>query len=511
MADWTGMLAALILPGTVMFTLASRAATPDAPLIFFFTLTLLIFVEAKAANWNADESSSDSGSRKANWALGFVPAVLLYVAVALAVLTKGLAGFLPPLAVIGLFLMIIRKRDNFDSVTTHRPWRRNAIDWLRVFTPYNFLRSLILMRPLLGLVVILLVAGPWFVAVGKATDGEFLRLFFFHEHLGRATEVFEGHSGGLWFYPVALLLGFFPWSILAVPVIGDAVTRKSGQGSRGTTLLICWVVVVVGMFSLASTKLPSYVTPCYPALALLTSSAIYSFGMGIARMGDRWYRLGFWVLGLIAISATIGLAIAGNQLLGGRWLVGVVGLPLIGGTLFLIWCWNGLESRRKKIPFGLAIMAGLFSLVMFGPAAVLVESSRQTDAVLSVIRSAGPDVPIGSFQCLESSWVVYGQHPIYELTRSKTNDNELDQPRKFWEKLPWASPRELVDRHPGALILTTDRYLNELKDTLGQPVTVIADVEYFMRDWRLILVTVNPESAERYAQRKNSDSGPFMR
>jgi 4-amino-4-deoxy-L-arabinose transferase-like glycosyltransferase len=120
----------------------------------------------------------------------------------------------------------------------------------------------------LAVAMVLIVAGHssrWLVC-----DERLLRLFFVDEHLGRATTTFENHGGGLWFYPLAVAAGFFPWSIFLVPMFLGIDRRLSKPHPMSTALvfLLCWVGVQIGIFSLVSTKLPSYVTPCFPALAL---------------------------------------------------------------------------------------------------------------------------------------------------------------------------------------------------------------------------------------------------
>jgi 4-amino-4-deoxy-L-arabinose transferase-like glycosyltransferase len=137
------------------------------------------------------------------------------------------------------------------------------------------------MRPITALGISLAIALPWYIWVGIRTDGEFLRGFFVDHHLGRATKSMEGHGGSIWFYPVAILAGFFPWSVFALPVFLDSI-RHSKQNTKwmnGYLFAACWIGVYVGLFSLAKTKLPSYVTPCYPALALATGCFV-----------DRWTR-----------------------------------------------------------------------------------------------------------------------------------------------------------------------------------------------------------------------------
>jgi len=86
----------------------------------------------------------------------------------------------------------------------------------------------------------------------------------------------EGHGGSLLFYPLTLLVGFFPWSVFAVPTLLETVRRirRKDGASAAYVLVACWIGVYVALFSLAKTKLPSYVTPCYPAVALLVGSFV---------------------------------------------------------------------------------------------------------------------------------------------------------------------------------------------------------------------------------------------
>src|SRR5882724_8048523 len=136
------------------------------------------------------------------------------------------------------------------------------------------------MRPFTALFAAAAVALPWYWAVGLATNGEFLRAFFFEHNLARATGAMEGHHGTVFYYPLAILVGFFPWSVFAVPlgidtvlqlrrrdrhVVGTLRAPSTDNGTRsvpatyglhaGYLLAVCWVGVYVGLFSLARTKL----------------------------------------------------------------------------------------------------------------------------------------------------------------------------------------------------------------------------------------------------------------
>ena len=100
------------------------------------------------------------------------------------------------------------------------------------------------------------VALPWYWAVGLATDGEFLRSFFFEHNLGRATETMEHHGGSVFFYPLAILVGFFPWSVFALPLAIDTALqiRRNDRFHPSYLFAVCWIGVYVVLFSLARTS-----------------------------------------------------------------------------------------------------------------------------------------------------------------------------------------------------------------------------------------------------------------
>ncbi len=503
--DWRcGMLAAMILPGTVMFGVAARAATPDAPLLFCFVAVLLAFVEMNGSGWRQNENEI-TGRFPFWWA------VALYGLAGLGALAKGLAGVVPPLAVIGMFLMVERgMQARFLFPNGAGYWGQGLKRIGRIVAPRNFLGALFSMRPVLGSLVILLVAGPWYVAVGMATEGEFLRLFFLREHLGRATEAFEGHSAGFWFYPAVLLAGFFPWSVFAVPVTGDLILGNEPDGRRARWFLMGWVGVVVGLFSLASTKLPSYVTPCYPALALLTARGVIRFAAGASAMRDGWFKMSLWTVAGCSLLVGAGLWWLGAEYLGGQGSLAWAVIPLAVVAGWAIWQsgFCGLTSRdRRLFPWMMAGGAGAFCLMLLGWGSSIVGSTRQTESLIAMIRKEGTAARVASYRCLESSWIFYGQHPIFELTLPGEPSGLPPGPRMAWETLPKLSPESLANSAGRTLIVTTDAHVAELQRRLGGRGTVIASAKDFLKERRLVLLAVGEWPEKAFQASKKSDSG----
>ena len=164
----------------------------------------------------------------------------------------------------------------------------------------------------------------------------------------------DHHSGGIWYYIPAVLVGFFPWSIFAIPTALDLTRRCREKASwqRGAKFLASWIIVWVGFFSLASTKLPNYVLPAYPALALATGCLIARWIRQDA-VRPLMPRLSFGSLiavgCVIVIGATVmahrsssGVALlerlgATPELVGDLSLIGLLGILLVAGGAISMW------------------------------------------------------------------------------------------------------------------------------------------------------------------------------
>ena len=206
-----GWFAAAVLAGSPLYVLLGQFNTLDMGLSFFLSAAVFAF------------------------ALGHM--LLFWAACALAVLSKGLIGVVLPLGAIGLYVLV--KRD----------W--SVLRRLRIFS---------------GSLVFLAIAAPWFIAVSVAND-EFLRFFFIHEHFERFTTQVHQRYGPPWYFLPILAAGIAPWLL---PVLaGWGRSLRSKQEFNPELFLGLWALVVLVFFSASGSKLPSYILPMLPALALL--------------------------------------------------------------------------------------------------------------------------------------------------------------------------------------------------------------------------------------------------
>lgn len=407
-AAYSGVALATML----LFVMAARAATPDALLVLSITLAIALFTRFA---WQPDSDADlESGLRRGHavwprwhqWAL-------IYAACGLAVLAKGPVGLLLPIAVMGLTTLWVHAAEEV-SFQTKRVGRRSeaasrfgrTLCWLWDWTGQT-IRYGWRMRPLTAVAMVLLVAGPWYVAVGWATEGRWLREFFLTHNISRAVSPMEGHSGPpLLFYLAALLAGTFPWSCFAIP-IGLAVRSQTRDGGRLHPLFalaMAWIGVFVVAFSLASTKLPSYITPCYPGAAMLSGWFVARAARGEV-LHRRWFVAGLTVAAMIGVGLFV--AIAGPL---ASELPSVRPVAICGAIFAVAGILGVALSRRSRIDlaarsFAIGAVVLIWILHGFGPAAV--DRGRRDLDALQAAFLADPQTRWVCEGPVEPSWVFY--------------------------------------------------------------------------------------------------------
>ena len=121
----------------------------------------------------------------------------------------------------------------------------------------------------LGLVLFVLVAAPWYTLISLAQGRAFLDVFILNHNLQRFTSTIHHHPGPFYFYVPLLIGGFFCWSGLLLPGLAGLRPRTS----RRDGFVLLWFVLPFLLFSSAASKLPGYILPCLPPLALLMGRA----------------------------------------------------------------------------------------------------------------------------------------------------------------------------------------------------------------------------------------------
>ena len=223
-----------------------------------------------------------------------IPAAAAFVG--LATLAKGPLGLVLPALVVGSYVALTRR------------WR--------------------LLRECLSPAAVLLfaaVAAPWYVAIGRDQGQRFVDVFLMNHNLQRFTSTIHNHPGPPWYYVAVVLAGLLPWTGFVLPALAQARRDRS----PAETWVLVWLAVPFLFFSAAGSKLPGYVLPCLPPLAILMGRSCHALVAGDTR--GSWPRA-----------------------------VAMIGL-LFGGVLFAV----PLRQIVAGEPdFILAVPAGLWALVV---------------------------------------------------------------------------------------------------------------------------------------------------
>ncbi len=493
------LIASVALATFVMFDVAARAATPDSLLVFCFATALGLWTVGTFAP-NVDDRVRTWGEpglrHPGEWFPRHLGLTLpIYAALGAGLLAKGPVGYLLPIAVIGMFVLLGRLPAFAEESPALGSLTRRLARLARPWHPRHFLSTVWAMRPLSGTFVALLIAAPWFVLVGLRTEGDFLEAFFVREHVGRATTAMESHGGGIWYYPLALLVGTFPWSVLAIPMglaIDRALSRSRGERPLALVLGIAWVAIVVIAFTMASTKLPSYITPCHPAAALLVAWYIGEIVVG-RETAARWQRVAATVLGIVGAALLIGVPIAAAKFEPTLVGLGAIGLiPLVGAVAWY------LMLRRERVamaPYCLGGTALLWSIAVFAIAPSFVSRLQRADDLLGVLAER-PGARVASYGKLESTWVYYAGHPIWELAADDVGAPTLDRERP-WHPKPRPSLSAFLEASDEPYVVTTADRVAEIESAASGRLVEIARVDALLDDQPIVLL--GPPTVDRTA------------
>ena len=266
----TGVLAGIVMLSTPFFMAMTGIVTLDMGLNFWMTLAVCAFVISQHV-------TADPSRRHWLWAA--------WAATAAAVLSKGLIGIVFPAA--ALFLYCLVQRD-FRMLL--------KLEWLR------------------GLLIFFAIATPWFVLV-SLRNPEFPQFFFIHEHFERFVSTVHRREQPWWFFFPLLFGGFLPLAVALIPACVAGWRRPASGGIEGRTFspnkfVLLYSVFILLFFSKSGSKLPHYILPMFPVLALVVAS--YLRDVDAKRLA--WLVLPVFPLSLAgAYAASVALAARGDQ------------------------------------------------------------------------------------------------------------------------------------------------------------------------------------------------------
>ncbi len=292
-----GLGAAIVLGTSLFYFILAHILVLDMAVSVLMSATLFCFI------LGVREPAPTNGRRGSARRWFFYG---LYASAALATLTKGLIGFLVTGAV--MFL------------------------WLLVFNQWRRLRPLYLPT---GVLIFLAIALPWHLLAAERNPTWFHRYIVF-EHFERFLTPVASRHGAWWYFIPIVLGGLFPWVGFLWASTRRAVSGgwKNRDANADAWFLLTWIGFIFFFFSISKSKLPPYILPIFPALAVLIG---------------RW------------LAEVVGCFQDGPRAEGGRDLDG--GPPAISG---------GAGTPRRRLRVGLRVFSFVCGLLAAGLVLVVV-------------------------------------------------------------------------------------------------------------------------------------------
>jgi len=229
-----GLSAALVLGTSLLYFALGRFLILDMAVSVLMSTTLFCFI--LGVREAPPPAGANPWAARRRWLF-----YGLYASAALATLAKGLIGFLVTGAVMFLWLLIFNQ------------WKR-----LRPF----YLPT--------GALLFLAIAAPWHV-LAAMRNPTWLHRYVVYEHFERFTTAAASRPGPWWYFIPIILLGAFPWTGFLWPGIRRSL--RGGWSERDkysdTWFFVVWAGFIFLFFSASHSKLPPYILPVFPALAVL--------------------------------------------------------------------------------------------------------------------------------------------------------------------------------------------------------------------------------------------------
>jgi 4-amino-4-deoxy-L-arabinose transferase-like glycosyltransferase len=454
-----GVVAALAWLGSLLVGIEAHAATPDAILVALCTWATVLAAEVIAGSAPQRAADSLGTLKKGDIPLSAAPpsdtgpeftpggpvlqtrgmspfcqpciacgddalpqlgvgrALAIGLLLGLAVVCKGPIGFVGPLAVLvpwAWWVAVDRRRAEMMTGSWLQQVSQAALPGV-----IDVIRSL---RPLTLTLGVLMAAAPWYAAVWARTDGAWIEGFFFVHNVGRFMAPMEKHSGGVLFHPLTMLVLFYPWSCFlpfAVGVASWRVWQRSGPlaARHALGLVLAWLLVWVGGFSAAATKLPNYILPAYPAAALLVAA----LGVEAVRQATtcgrwphpRWLAAGLGSLAFGGIATAATIVVISRYGLPGAEPAAVVGaIPVVAA----IACWQLARTRPQT---ALACFTGgalLYTALAVGPAAGWMATANTLPEFVSRLRMRDEgQARLGTFMMSSPNVVFYAAGHVNQI------------------------------------------------------------------------------------------------
>lgn len=332
--------------------------------------------------------------------------------------------------------------------------------------------------PWLPLVVALLVIAPWAILIHRAQP-DFWRYFVVEEHFAR---FFGGakaeHPHGPFFFVLTLLWGAAEWFLLA-PAIGYGFGKIGVRGEKKSwfRFLICWFAGPFLFLSASSGKLPTYILPCFPPLAIMISAALFRYFEERPDGKGKLFNVPLMIcsaaLGLTVIAgiaafyfnlpAKFGIVIYESK---ETWKYFVIFNVLVLALLGAAAAFTEKLPSRKLSYFAAAVIPFFLAMNLIIPESV--NDARSMDKFLEECRDEiTPDtIVIAHGSNMHAICLAYHRNDLYvifpgELTYGLTCKEAEEKDKK--RNQSFTKVQQLLDANPGkkvVMFFPADRYFD---------------------------------------------------
>jgi 4-amino-4-deoxy-L-arabinose transferase-like glycosyltransferase len=359
------VLAALMMAGSVLLNVEARLAKTDAVLLFTVVTAMGVLARAYLLPRKADEGAAP-GATPLSW---YLPAIF-WTALGAGILDKG------PLIVMFVGL----------AALTLSIIERSA-RWLKA------------LRPLPGTIWLLVLVLPWFVAIFLRNGNAFLVDSVGHDMLGKVSGGQEAHGAPPGFYILLFFVTFFPASALALPA---APAIWIARRESAACFLLAWLIPSWIIFELIPTKLPHYVLPLYPTIAILIAGVIE--GKVLSKRPSLTRATIWWFVVPIVFSVVgiVGAVVIGHSLRLAAW-------PFFAAAIVCgLFAWRLYEDDGAEHSFMRAM--GVAILTSIGMSAIILPfltPAFPSVALAKVLRDSSCPFPVAASSGYEEPSLVF--------------------------------------------------------------------------------------------------------
>ncbi|MGL5138235.1 MAG: ArnT family glycosyltransferase [Beijerinckiaceae bacterium] len=306
------LVAAALMTATVLLGVEARLAKTDATLL----ASCLVCFGVLARLWLRNQSPSVIREPGLGLAIAF------WLAMAVGILVKG--PITPMIAFIPALVLSLMQRSG---------------------------RWLLPLRPWLGALIVAVLVAPWLIAIAAKSGGSFFADSLGKDMLGKVGQGQERHWGPPGLYITLFWVTASPLAVfMALALRFSWVERKDD----GVAFLLAWIIPCWLIFELVQTKLPHYVLPLYPAIAVLAVLAVERGGIPFHWRAAR-------------VTAALALLVPLLLLLGGTALIWRVdGWPPLMALPFLVAAavlsFLGMRALQRAEPMAAAALLVVASL-----------------------------------------------------------------------------------------------------------------------------------------------------